>query len=131
MPRAIQTNRCTNTVASAFGIEPKTTLTYAHDLTDELREAGFTLEKIETQILHDVAKCNKEESDEQLDHWQCRYYDDKKMVDVLADWKEGENWILFNPGHVQAVLADGSIVDTYWNPRGFWNRHIDLAYKVS
>ena len=119
MTRPIQTNRCTNTVARAFGIEANTTLVHAYDLTDELREAGFTVEKIKTQIPHDTVKCNKEESEEQLDHWECRFYDDRKMVDVLADWTEGENWILFNPGHVQAVLADGSIVDTNWNPKVF------------
>ena len=131
MTRPIQTNRCTNTVARAFGIEANTTLVHAYDLTDELREAGFTVEKIKTQIPHDTVKCNKEESEEQLDHWECRFYDDRKMVDVLADWTEGENWILFNPGHVQAVLADGSIVDTNWNPKGFWNRRVDWAYKIS
>ncbi len=132
MTRPIQTNRCTNTVASAFGIEAKTTIVHAYDLTDELREAGFTVEKIKTQVLHDTVKCNVEyDDDNKYGHWECAYYDYKKMVDVLADWTEGESWILFNPGHVQAVLADGSIVDTYWKPQGFWNRKIDSAYKVS
>ena len=132
MTRPIQTNRCTNTVASAFGIEAKTTIVHAYDLTDELREAGFTVEKIKTQVLHDTVKCNVEyDDDNKYGHWECAYYDYKKMVDVLADWTEGESWILFNPGHVQAVLADGSIVDTYWKPQGFWNRQIDYAYKIS
>ena len=132
MTRPIQTNRCTNTVASAFGIEANTTLVHAYDLTDELREAGFTVEKIKTQVLHDTVKCNVEyDDDNKYGHWECAYYDYKKMVDVLADWTEGESWVLFNPGHVQAVLADGSIVDTYWKPQGFWNRKIDSAYKVS
>jgi hypothetical protein len=132
MTRPIQTNRCTNTVASAFGIEAKTTIVHAYDLTDELREAGFTVEKIKTQVLHDTVKCNVEyDDDNKYGHWECAYYDYKKMVDVLADWTEGESWVLFNPGHVQAVLADGSIVDTYWKPQGFWNRKIDSAYKVS
>lgn len=135
MPRAIQTNRCTNTVARSFGVEADITLRGAGELNDILREAGYTIEKIETTDPHNEETCkNKDEYGypiEAGEHWQCRVYDDRKMKEVIKNWKPGENWVIYTPNHVQAIHADGTITDTAFNRRGFNNRTVNMAYKVS
>ena len=133
MTRPIQTNRCTNTVARSFGIEATRTIEWHHELIEELKESGYSVEQVESRIKHDESKCNVEyDDDNKYGHFNCRIYDDMKMKSVIGQsWSKGIGLIIFTPGHVQAVHADGTITDTAFNRRGFMRRTVYSAYKIS
>ena len=124
MTEQIQTTRCTNTVARAFGIEAKKTLVYKIDL-DNVLNREYDLVKIEVEV-----KWNED-----------TYTTKRDTINTIVkrDWYNRPantlGMVIFSKGHVQAIFPNGTkngrIVDTYTTSnRGFYSRKVTAAYYV-
>ena len=129
----IETDRCTNTVARAFGIEATKTLKYEATLNDCLRRGGYQLEKVATRKGSKTRTTNNWWGQDETTH------DSYATIGQLlgkrtewATWKPGMNLVMYSKGHVQAKMADGTIIDTYFKTqRGFKMRPVKSAYIVT
>ena len=132
-PEQIQTTRCTNTVARAFGIEATETLRYEHSLNNCLKDAGYRLEAVPTSKGYKTRTTNNWWGQDETKH------DSYATIGQLvgkrtewATWKPGMNLVMYSRGHVQAKMADGTIIDTYFKTqRGFKMRPVRSAYIVT
>lgn len=124
MTEQIQTTRCTNTVARAFGIEADHTLVYKIDLDRVLQQEYKTVE-VDVKLEFDMDTYT--------------YSRDTINTVVKRDWynrPEGVvGMVIFTRGHVQAIFPNGTkngrIVDTYTtSKRGFYSRRVNAAYYV-
>lgn len=124
MTELIETTRCTNTVARAFGIEADHTLRYKIDLDRVLRQEYQTVEiDVKLEWNEDTYAYNR----------------DTINTVVKRDWQnrpEGVvGMVIFTRGHVQAIFPNGTkngrVVDTYLtSTRGFYSRRVTAAYYV-
>ena len=124
MTERIETDRCTNTVARAFGIEADHTLVFKIDL-DRVLNREYDTVKIDVKL-----------------EWNEDTYTTKRdtiNTIVKRDWQNRPDntlgMVIFTKGHVQAIFPNGTkngrIVDTYTTSnRGFYSRRVNAAYYV-